>query len=159
MVFKNIIDHICDNNIWKTCDEKYLQNAINNPYLQSCNEQFLQNVINDPYLESKQWITSKTCNKQKHRWTWVWSLNVMSKNKSNHHYKIWVQFTSPHSLDRWIHCLFIGPCSLQPMNSLKIQWNHLTYRDTVCCSEWWQTWLGNISEHSFVGSLEAQMKL
>jgi hypothetical protein len=45
---------------------------------------------------------------------------------SNHYYKMWVQFISPCSLDQWIHCFFINPRSLQPMNSLKIQWNWRT---------------------------------
>jgi hypothetical protein len=45
---------------------------------------------------------------------------------SNHYYKMWVQFTSPCSLDQWIHCFFTNPRSLQPMNSLKIQWNWRT---------------------------------
>jgi hypothetical protein len=51
-----------------------------------------------------------------------------------HYYKMWVQFTSPCSLDQWIHCFFIGLRSLQPVNSFKIQWNHLVYKDTFCCS-------------------------
>ncbi len=51
----------------------------------------------------------------------------------HHYYKMWVQFTSPHSLDHWIHYFFIGPHSLQLVNSLKIQWNHLAYKDTFCC--------------------------
>jgi hypothetical protein len=60
-----------------------------------------------------------------------------------HYYKMWMQFSSPRSLDQWIHCFFTGPCSLQPMNSLKIQWNHLAYGDTFCYSvgkslpTWW----------------------
>jgi hypothetical protein len=55
-----------------------------------------------------------------------------------HYYKMWVQFISPHSLSQWIHCFFASPSSLQPVNSLKIQWNHLTYKDTFCCSVcWW----------------------
>ncbi len=37
-----------------------------------------------------------------------------------HYYKMWVQFTSPRSLDQRIHCFFTGPRSLQPMNSFKI---------------------------------------
>ncbi len=48
----------------------------------------------------------------------------------SHYYKMWAQFTIPHSLNQWIHYFFIGPYSLQPMNSFKIQWNHLAYRDT-----------------------------
>jgi hypothetical protein len=48
---------------------------------------------------------------------------------------MWVQFTSPCSLDWWIHCFFINPHSLQPINSFKIQWSHLAYKDTFCCSE------------------------
>jgi hypothetical protein len=51
-----------------------------------------------------------------------------------HYFKTWVQFTSPRSQDQWIHCFFTSPCSLQIMNSLKIQWNHLAYMDTFCCS-------------------------
>jgi hypothetical protein len=31
-----------------------------------------------------------------------------------HYYKMWVQFTSPCSLNQWIHYFFIGPRSLQP---------------------------------------------
>jgi len=50
-----------------------------------------------------------------------------------HYYKMWVQFTSPRSLDQWIHCFFIGPCSLQPVNSFKIYWN--AYKDTFCYSD------------------------
>jgi hypothetical protein len=45
---------------------------------------------------------------------------------SNHYYKMWVQFTSPCSLDQWIHYFSTNPRSLQPMNSLKIQWNWRT---------------------------------
>jgi hypothetical protein len=48
---------------------------------------------------------------------------------------MWVQFINPHSLDQWIHCFFIIHCSLQVINSFKIQWNHLAYMDTCCCSE------------------------
>ncbi len=55
---------------------------------------------------------------------------------SNHYYKMWVQFINPYLVDQWIHCFFTGPHSLQPVNSLKTQWNHLAYRDTFCCSEW-----------------------
>jgi hypothetical protein len=51
------------------------------------------------------------------------------------HYKMCVQFISPHSLDQWIHYFFIGPRSLQPMNSLKIHWNYLVYMDTFYCSD------------------------
>jgi hypothetical protein len=74
----------------------------------------------------------------------VWSVVIVSdqpllqpllKKLINHYYKMWVQFTSPHSLDQWIHCFFSSPHSLQPVNSLKIQWNHLVYRDTFCCNE------------------------
>ncbi len=77
----------------------------------------------------------------------VWQQGVFSYDFANvfnlffevhehiHHYKMWVQFISPRSLNQWIHCFFIGPCSLQPMNSLKIQWNQLAYRDTFCCSD------------------------
>ncbi len=54
---------------------------------------------------------------------------------SIHYNKMWVHFISPHSLDQWIHCFFTGPYSLQPMNSLKIQWNHLAYMDTFCCND------------------------
>jgi hypothetical protein len=45
-----------------------------------------------------------------------------------------VQFISPRSLEQWIHYFFTSPRSLQLMNSLKIQWNHLAYMDTFCCS-------------------------
>jgi hypothetical protein len=38
----------------------------------------------------------------------------------------------PRSLDQWIHYFFTGLGSLEPVNSLKIQWNHLRYRDTFC---------------------------
>jgi hypothetical protein len=48
-----------------------------------------------------------------------------------------VQFTSPCSLDQWIHCFFISPRSLQLVNSLKIQWNHLVYKDTFCGNALW----------------------
>jgi hypothetical protein len=49
-------------------------------------------------------------------------------------YKMWVQFISLHSLYQWIHYFFTGPRSLQLVNSFKIQWNHLAYRDTFCCN-------------------------
>jgi len=55
---------------------------------------------------------------------------------SLHYYKMWAQFTSPCSLDQWIHCFPTSPRSLQLVNSLKIQWNHLAYRDTFCCSSY-----------------------
>jgi hypothetical protein len=42
---------------------------------------------------------------------------------------MWVQFTNPRSL--------------QLVNSLKIQWNHLAYKDTFCCSEYG----GQMSSH------------
>ncbi len=46
---------------------------------------------------------------------------------------MWVQFIGPCLIDQWIHCFFIGPCSLQSsMNSLKILWNHFTYINTFC---------------------------
>jgi hypothetical protein len=54
---------------------------------------------------------------------------------SKHYYKMWVQFTSPHSLGQWIHYFPIRSHSLWPMNSLNIQWNHLAYKDTFCYSE------------------------
>lgn len=43
-----------------------------------------------------------------------------------HYYKMWGQFTSPFSLDQWIHYFFTNPSSLQPVISLKIQWNHFS---------------------------------
>jgi hypothetical protein len=46
----------------------------------------------------------------------VWFSNACEKN----YYKMWVQFTSPYSPNQWIHCFFIGPHSLQLVNSLKI---------------------------------------
>ncbi len=56
---------------------------------------------------------------------------IWSQNLSNpHYYKMRAQFISPRSLDQWIHCFFTGPCSLRSLNSFKIQWNHLVYRDT-----------------------------
>jgi hypothetical protein len=60
----------------------------------------------------------------------------------HHYYKMWVQFANPYSLDQWIHFFFTSPCSPQPMNSFKIQWNHLAYRDTFCCSAfpWTSSW-------------------
>jgi hypothetical protein len=51
-----------------------------------------------------------------------------------YYYKMWVQFTSPCSLGQWIHCFPSRSHSLWPMNSFNIQWNHLAYRDTFCCS-------------------------
>jgi len=48
---------------------------------------------------------------------------------TKHYYKMRVQFTIPCSLNQWIHYLFASPCSF------KIQWNHLAYEDTFCCSE------------------------
>jgi hypothetical protein len=39
-----------------------------------------------------------------------------------------------YSVDQWIHCFVNSPHSLQLVNSFKIQWNHLAYRDTFCCS-------------------------
>ncbi len=38
-----------------------------------------------------------------------------------HYYKMWVQITSPRSLDQLIHYFFTSPCSLQPMKSLSVQ--------------------------------------
>jgi antibiotic biosynthesis monooxygenase (ABM) superfamily enzyme len=29
--------------------------------------------------------------------------NIKNKDKNMHYYKMWVQFTSLHSLDEWIH--------------------------------------------------------
>jgi hypothetical protein len=51
-----------------------------------------------------------------------------------HYYKMWVQFTSPHSIEEWICYFFTNPHSLQLMNWLKIQWNHLVYQNTFCCN-------------------------
>jgi hypothetical protein len=48
---------------------------------------------------------------------------------------MWVQFTNPCSLTQWIHYFVYGPRSLQPVNSFKIQWNHLVYKDSFCCNE------------------------
>jgi hypothetical protein len=53
----------------------------------------------------------------------------------NHYYKMWVEFTSPCSLNQWIHYFFISPHPLQLVNSLKIQWNHLACKGTFCCNE------------------------
>jgi hypothetical protein len=53
--------------------------------------------------------------------------SVIIPYKFSHYYKMWVQFISFCSLDQWIHYFFISPHSLQLMNSLKIQWNHLAY--------------------------------
>jgi hypothetical protein len=48
---------------------------------------------------------------------------------------MWVQFTSPRSLDQWIRRFLTTSCSLQLVNSFIIQWNHLAYKDTFCCNE------------------------
>jgi hypothetical protein len=61
--------------------------------------------------------------------------NIIGAIRGKHYYKMGVKFISPHSLDQWIHYFFIGPRSLQLVNSLKIQWNHLMYNNTFCCSE------------------------
>jgi hypothetical protein len=37
-----------------------------------------------------------------------------------HYYKMWVQFTSPRSLDQGIQYFFTNPRALQLVNSLKI---------------------------------------
>jgi hypothetical protein len=47
------------------------------------------------------------------------------------YYKTLVQFSSPHSLDQWIHYIPTRSCSLQQVNSLKIQWNHFAHMDTL----------------------------
>jgi hypothetical protein len=49
---------------------------------------------------------------------------------------MWVKFTNPYSLNYWIHCIPIRFHSLQPMNSFKIQWNHLAYKVTFCCNDY-----------------------
>jgi hypothetical protein len=97
-------------------------------------------------------------------------INLLFKCFWRHYYKMWVQFISfhsldwwihyfftgphsldwwchyffigPHSLDQWFHCFFTGPHSLQLMNSLKIQWKHLVYKDTFCYNErkWTVDW-------------------
>jgi hypothetical protein len=48
---------------------------------------------------------------------------------------MWVQFINPHSLNQWIHYSPTSPRLLRLMNSLKIYWNHLAYKDTICYSE------------------------
>jgi hypothetical protein len=49
---------------------------------------------------------------------------------------MWVQFTGPPLLDHWIHYFFIAPYSLQLVNSLKIRWNHFTYKGhLLLCSK------------------------
>ncbi len=40
----------------------------------------------------------------------------------------------------WIHYIPIRSHSLRLMNSLKIQWNHLAYKDTFCWSEFKNAW-------------------
>jgi hypothetical protein len=52
-----------------------------------------------------------------------------------HYYKMWVQFIGPRSLDQWIHYFPTKFCSLWPMNSLNIQWNHLTYMNIFYYNE------------------------
>jgi hypothetical protein len=34
----------------------------------------------------------------------LWSFTTKGKKRDIHYYKMWVRFTSPHSLDQWIHC-------------------------------------------------------
>jgi len=36
-----------------------------------------------------------------------------------YYYKMWVQFTSPYSLNQWIHCIPIRSCSLFTQNLVK----------------------------------------
>jgi hypothetical protein len=73
-----------------------------------------------------QWLSDSDCFQQTR-------INISLILK--HYYKMWVQFVGPHSLDDWIHCFLSSPYSRQLVNSLKIQWNHLAFRDTFCCSE------------------------
>ncbi len=59
----------------------------------------------------------------------------VSTGYKRHYYKMWVQFTNPHSLTQWIHYFSTSPHLLKLMKSLKIYWNHLAYKDIFCCNE------------------------
>jgi hypothetical protein len=90
----------------------------------------------DPFLWN---ILKMGITKQKHRKSYVWICKDKEVNyvveillkclcnkefykwhRTFDYYKMWVQFTSPHSLDQWIHYFSISPCLLKLVNSLKI---------------------------------------
>jgi len=50
----------------------------------------------------------------------TYSPNVLYIFFGNQYYKMWVHFTSPSSLDQWIHYFPSRSHSLQPINSLKM---------------------------------------
>ncbi len=87
---------------------------------------------------------------------WSFELKVMAQKKAMsqihdliHYYKMWVQFSNPYSPNQWIHCFFTGPHSLQPVNSFKIQWNCLVYKDTFCYSVYWPLKPRNMDQITF----------
>jgi hypothetical protein len=71
-------------------------------------------------------------------WRWVWFLKLILNQNNNYklllllfwNFEVWLPTTTkcgcnslvPRLLDHWIHYFFIGPYSLQLVNSLKIQW-------------------------------------
>jgi hypothetical protein len=63
----------------------------------------------------------------------------------------------PVHYNQWIHLKsneIIRAYSLQLMNSLKIQWNPLAYRDIICCTEInVQSWLKNELQYGMNGWL------
>jgi hypothetical protein len=112
-----------------------------------------------PFLEPQPWIKHSSIAWWISNWDYLWlslickkvqkqysgSISICYKNFNKHHNylpkkclyycKMWVKFTSPHSLDQWIHCVPTRSYSLWPMNSLKIQWNYLVYMETF----YWQS--------------------
>jgi hypothetical protein len=65
-------------------------------------------------------------------WNPMKSLDIQGHLLFPVHYNWWIHLKSNEIT--WHSRSFIGPCSLQLVNSLEIQWNHLTFKDTSCWS-------------------------
>ncbi len=61
-----------------------------------------------------------------------YSTNAFLDGKITHGHNLYALPTKCgcRSLDQWIPCILTRSCSLGLVNSLKIQWIHLTYKDT-----------------------------
>jgi hypothetical protein len=69
------------------------------------------------------------------RWKGPWGI-CFTLWKKTHYYKMWVQFTGPCLVNQWTHCILTRFYSVRPVNSLKIQWSHLTYTHAFCCNDY-----------------------
>jgi hypothetical protein len=70
------------------------------------------------------------------RWKGPWGICFTLKKEKAHYYKIWVHFSGPCLVDQCTHYILTRFYSVRPVNSLKIQWNHLKYTHAFCCNDY-----------------------